>query len=64
MIHMEANKAYSYIPAALTAVYLGLLASDDLKLETAAIVRGTATRLYQMERDERAFKLEPRPLAT
>lgn len=63
VIHMEGNKAYSYIPAALSAVYLGLLASDELRLEAVAILKGTATRLYQMERDERAFKLTPKRLA-
>jgi len=62
VIHMEADTAYGYEPAALTAVYLGMQANDDTRFKVSTIVKGTAAKVYQMERDETAFRLVPKLL--
>lgn len=64
LFHKEGDKAYSYPPECLAAVYLGCEAEDDFRQEVRSIVRNSSTDLYEVERDQRRFELHIEPFDT
>jgi hypothetical protein len=60
-IHSEPDKEYCYGIDALTGVYLGAAMSESEKDLVCHILRGTKTKLYQVNRTSNSFRLEVVP---
>lgn len=57
-VHDMADKAYSYPPESLKAVYLGVSMLPANKDKIQSILHGTTTELYEIVREKRSFRLQ------
>lgn len=62
LFHMEGDRAYTYTPECLTAVYLGCEAAG-LAERIEPILQGSSTNLYQVHRDQKQFRLSSEPVS-
>jgi hypothetical protein len=62
LLHIEANKLYTYDYHALTGVYLGAAMPFPEKEIISLVLRGAPTQLYEMVRDDKGFRLSSRPM--
>ena len=59
LLHMEADKAYSYPAGALASVYFGASMPEPQQLVIGKLLDGTGTQLHRMERDPSRFAVRP-----
>jgi hypothetical protein len=63
LLHIEANKLYTYDYRALTGVYFGAAMPFPQKEIISLILRGAPTQLYEMARAVEGFRLFSRPVS-
>ena len=57
ILHAKGNTAYGYGVDALTGIYFGSEMDESYQEIVMLILRGSSTRLYQMKRDDKEFRV-------